>query len=217
MKDMTELRERWETLWHLANGDPRAEQNTFGAVVGCYLRGDRHYHTLDHVLWGLRRIDEIAEHEPCRKTAAGLAMFFHDAVMSFNPGSADDEWRSAEMAVSVLRRARVDAVRIRLVRQLILETAHTAEPTTHEAAVLVDADLSMLGANPEHFDRYEEQVRKEWAHYPDTEYALGRAEVLVRFLEKPRIFTTGYAHAKWEQQAQKNLARSFRKLAGESA
>jgi hypothetical protein len=47
------------------------------------------------------------------------------------------------------------------VHQLIMATCHAALPTTPDQALLVDIDLSILGADSERFDEYEVQVRQE--------------------------------------------------------
>ena len=94
----------------------------------------------------------------------------------------------------------------------MLATSHLAENLKLDEAVLVDADLSMLGASQGDFDVYEERVRREWAAFDDVAFAKGRIAVLQRFLKKRRIFTTDYARDKWEARAQSNLRRSVDKL-----
>jgi|GEM_PF-156281 len=210
-----ELKARWDAMWQSLGAEPLLRDSTFRALEKAYSEG-RHYHTLEHVLWGLRRIDEINEAEPCLALAeVQCAMFFHDAVMSFDGTSGNDELNSAAFAVLKLLAAGTGAFRANRIAELIRATAHTAEPTGHDDRVLVDADLSMLGADPERFDRYEAQVRKEWAAFDDEQFRAGRADVLRRFLAMPRIFHTDYGHAKWEAKARANLERSLAKLTDE--
>ena len=64
---------------------------------------------------------------------------------------------------------------------------------------------------PTEFDRYELQVREEYRFLPDSEWRTGRARVLRRFLDQPRIFLTPELAA-FEAPARANLARSIAQL-----
>jgi predicted metal-dependent HD superfamily phosphohydrolase len=98
------------------------------------------------------------------------------------------------------------------VRDLILATRHAAPPEEHDARYIVDADLSILGAPVEEFDRYEGQVRREYGFVPEAEWRERRPSVLGRFLARARIFQTP-EFARFEAPARANLARSIARLA----
>jgi len=78
---------------------------------------------------------------------------------------------------------------------------------------VVDADLSILGAAPAAFDRYETQVRREYAFVPEAEWRTRRAALLRRFLAQPRLFLTE-EFGRFEAPARANLARSCARLEG---
>ena len=77
---------------------------------------------------------------------------------------------------------------------------------------MLDTDLSILGAPEAEFDRYEAQVRREYAYRTDEEWRQGRMRVLAMFQGRPRIFITE-AFAYLEAPARANLARSLARLA----
>jgi predicted metal-dependent HD superfamily phosphohydrolase len=103
------------------------------------------------------------------------------------------------------------------VTRLIHATAHLAAdrpPGDRETAILLDADLAILGAAPERYARYAGAIRQEYAWVPEAEYRVGRVRVLDRFLARPRIFWTDLAYQEGEQQARANLLAERAALTG---
>ena len=85
--------------------------------------------------------------------------------------------------------------------------------TTADAKLLVDVDLSILGAPPARFDEYEWQVREEYSWMPDWMFRHKRREILEAFLARPRVFNTEHFFTSYEVQARANLERSIKSLA----
>ncbi len=77
---------------------------------------------------------------------------------------------------------------------------------------MVDIDLSIFGQLPERFWQYENQIRKEYEWVPENIFTTKRAEILERFLARPKIFATELFFAKYEKPARVNLAESIRRL-----
>jgi len=210
-----DLRTRFARLWQRLGAAGSADA-CFDLLRDHYSEPARAYHTLEHVWWGLRRVEEIAAHESPNADVAPLelAMWFHDAVMRFGRSAQSDEAASAGVAARLIEAAGLPETLRSQVERLILATAHSdqAPPRAADEAILVDADLSILGADPEAFDEYERRIRREWSHVDDALFRAGRLQVLRRFVSSPRIFTTDYAHGRWELQARTNLERSIQKL-----
>ena len=61
------------------------------------------------------------------------------------------------------------------------------------------------------FDRYERQVRQEYAFVSEPDWRAGRARILRVFLDRPRIFLTP-EFAPLEAPARANLERSIEAL-----
>jgi len=97
---------------------------------------------------------------------------------------------------------------------LIMFTRHAAEPVGIDAQVLVDADLSILGAQPARFQEYEAQVRSEYAWVADAIFRLTRAKILREFLGRPHLYGTAHFQERYEAQARRNLQHSLGYLEG---
>ena len=100
------------------------------------------------------------------------------------------------------------------VRALIMATCHDAVPVEHDARLLVDIDLAILGTEPARFAEYDAQVREEYGWVPGLIYRAKRREVLAGFLNRPAIFDTGWFRERFEVQARGNLVRAIRALSG---
>jgi predicted metal-dependent HD superfamily phosphohydrolase len=167
-------------------------------LVARYGEPHRHYHTWSHVLACLDARERIAPFAPLE---VDVALWFHDAI--YDPRAHDNEDKSAALMIEELGDSAKPAV------PLVLATKHAAIPETEEARIVVDADLSILGADRETFDAYEIAVRKEYAFVPDDAFRVGRAHVLKSFLDRATIFSTQAARDMWERQARDNLKRSL--------
>lgn len=131
-----------------------------------------------------------------------LAVWGHDLV--YDARRDDNEARSADLTDGWLAGKGAPA-RVRAqVRAMILATRHAEAPATREEALLVDADLGILGAPPEQFAAYDAAIRREYAHVPDGVYRPARRAVLQGFLSRPRIYVTP-EFAALEAQAHVNL------------
>jgi predicted metal-dependent HD superfamily phosphohydrolase len=163
----------------------------------------RRYHTREHLAAVLDLVDELAGHA-ADPDIVRLAAWFHDAV--YDPERADNEQRSARLAVRMLadtdlRQADVDQV----VRLVELTATHAPEEDDTNGQVLCDADLAILGAEPERYAAYAAAVREEYAFVPDEFFQAGRAEVLNGLLALPKLFHTPAAHDRFEERARANI------------
>jgi Uncharacterized protein conserved in bacteria len=93
-------------------------------------------------------------------------------------------------------------------------TRHSAAPVGVDAHVLVDADLSILGAPPARFREYEAQVRSEYAWVPDEMFRTTRAQILKELLDRSHLYSTAYFQERYEAQARRNLQHSLQYLEG---
>src|SRR6185312_15436443 len=138
-----------------------------------YAEPHRRYHTWEHVVACLdarRRLTGAALPE------VDLALLFHDAI--YDPMAHDNESRSADLLVEEGRRAWLGEELLQRARPLVEATRHGEDAAdSEEACIVVDADLSILGADPAVFDAYERAVRAEYAAVDDAAYAAGRAAV----------------------------------------
>jgi predicted metal-dependent HD superfamily phosphohydrolase len=205
------LLSRWVTLLVSARGgeegpDPVPHGRK---LISCWSEPQRRYHTVDHLVAVLDRVDELAAHVRGLDTivdidAVLLAAWFHDAV--YRPDRSENEERSAHLAELALSEAGVPPDRTAEAARLVrLTVSHDPEPGDADGELLCDADLAVLAGTPSEYARYAAAVREEFAFVPDDRYREGRADVLRQLLGMPRLFRTAYAREHWEGIARRNL------------
>jgi predicted metal-dependent HD superfamily phosphohydrolase len=184
---------------------------TFRSLVSAYSEKQRHYHTLEHVADCLRHLDTCVAriNEP---NEVELALWFHDAI--YNPLSGKNERKSADWAASFLSTNAANVELAARVHRLIMVTEHNAPTHTNDESILVDIDLSILGADSAIYNVFEQAVRKEYRIVPIFLYRKKRPAVLKGFLERPFIYQNEPFKSEREQQARVNLANAISNLTG---
>jgi predicted metal-dependent HD superfamily phosphohydrolase len=200
------LRSRWQqTVGGFAAARESADA-AFADLVARYGELGRHYHTLEHVAAVLDVVDTLGGTSP----ALQLAVWYHDAV--YGTRAADNEERSADLAGTALAALGVpESVTRETARIILLTKTHRAAEDDGDGRILLDADLSVLGAEPAVYDRYAAAIRQEYAWVPEADYRAGRGRILEGFLARPRIY---YRLDHAEPAARSNLRREIDTLSG---
>ena len=184
------------------------------ALRSRYAEPHRSYHNQTHVDAVLIVVDDLARREKLNdeeKTIVRLAAWFHDAV--YDPRATDNERRSAELARAALSGDEVTAGVADEVARLVIVTAeHAVEPGDVRAAVLCDADLSILASGADRYADYVRGVREEYAFVDDAAFRQGRAAVLRRLLGREHLFATSYGQEQWEHMAREQVADEIASL-----
>ena len=168
-----------------------------------YAEPHRRYHTREHLTAVLDLVDELAGHAAA-PDAVRLAAWFHDAV--YDPERADNEERSARLAARMLADTDLPPGTVEQVVRLVeLTASHAPEDDDPDGQVLCDADLAILGADPEKYAAYAAAVREEYAFVPDEVFKAGRAQVLNSLLALPKLFHTPQARERYEERARGNI------------
>lgn len=173
-------------------------------LVTAWSEPARAYHTLAHLEACLDELPVPAA-DP---DAVELALWWHDAV--YDPTAADNEAKSAAWAERTLTEAGVPELGSRVARLVLATAGH--DDAEGDAAWVLDIDLAVLGRDPSAYDRFEEQVRQEYAWVPEPMFRQGRSRILAGFLARPRIYHTDRFAAR-EGQARTNLTRALARLA----
>ena len=199
---------RWQSTWKELGVTAPAD-DVHAGLIARYQEAHRHYHTVQHLDECFARLDEVdVAIEPAPEVE--LALWYHDAI--YDTHRQDNEAQSAALAHSDGERAGLPEAVLARVDALILATRHDAAPATPDARLLVDVDLAILGAPVEGFDEYERQIGAEYAWVPGPLFRRTRREILEGFLTRPRIYATEAFHARFEDAARANIARSIRAL-----
>lgn len=173
-----------------------------------YEEPHRRYHDLTHLDACLALFEEHRA-SAARVGELLLALLFHDAV--YDPLAHDNEARSAELARAHLTAASAPSDSIERVCAMILDT-RTHEPSSADAALLLDLDLSILGEDPATYDLFERAIRAEFQAVPDAHFVAGRSAVLERFLARPQIYHSVAFREEREAVARHNLTRAIAEL-----
>jgi predicted metal-dependent HD superfamily phosphohydrolase len=221
---MTErLRDRWWTdlgrAWAVTGGpggDRDAADVAYDRIATAYGEPIRRYHTLEHITAVLDVVDDLGaavEVDPGAADAAGihLAAWLHDVV--YDPTRGDNEARSAQLARALLADLGVaDEVIVGAARLIELTATHAVADDDRAGAVLIDADLSILGAPHEVYLHYARCIRGEYGHLSDDTYRDGRIVVLETFAGRDPIFRTAEGRRRFERPAHRNLHAELAEL-----
>ncbi len=207
MSDAAELRTAW--CEHVSASP--AGLVTLDEVVGRHREPQRRYHGVRHVTWVVRHVLDLARCEPVTDLGAVVAAaFFHDAV--YDPRAPDNEEESARLAARTLTDLEWPPARAATVADLIRATADHDARDDGDRAVLIDADLAVLGSDPAAYQAYVRGVRAEYRHVSDEDWRAGRAAVLTRLTARPAIYATASGRTRWESRARANLAAELAAL-----
>ncbi len=205
------LRKRWDELMQrlACENKKNISDRLFDWIVVNYSKPHRAYHNLDHIQQCLDEFDHVRLLAK-DANAVELAIWYHDVV--YDPERDDNEERSSINAVGGAALIQESDEFCSVVRDLVRATKHVKTPADHDAKIIVDVDLSILGQPDEVFDEYEDNIRKEYHFVPDDFFRAGRLNVLQSFLDRPSIYYTDFFRTKYEEQARRNLQRSIEKL-----
>ena len=212
--DDAALAANWGAAWS-ARGRP-APAGLQVELMNAWAEPHRHHHDQRHLreclaLWSRWR--GLGD----RAGEVAVALWFHDAIYDPRASLAgSNELNSAAWAARSLIRAGLASETAQRVHDLVMATQHDAPAALSagvDAQLLVDIDLSILGSPPERFERYDQDVRKEYSWVPGFRYRDQRVQVLQGFLDRPRLYHGEAAVALLEGQARINLAAALSRLA----
>jgi len=218
------VEERLRAQWQAAIRDGRAPgagvpppgqvEDALDRLLARHREPHRRYHTVSHVAAVLDTAEDLlAEVDGADAAAVRLALFFHDAVYAPQAPAGANEAASAALAERELALLGVGTGCAGATSAAIAATADHRLPPDRSptTAVVLDADLAILAAEPARYEAYVTGVRAEYAHVDDEGWRAGRAAVLTAFLDRPVIFVTAPMHAS-EHRARANLAAELSRL-----
>lgn len=218
------MEERLRAQWQAAIRDgrppeagappPRQVEDALDRLLARHREPHRRYHTVTHVAAALDSAEELlVEVGGANAAAVRLALFFHDAIYDPLAAPGANEAASAALAWRELALLGVSTGRAGAASAAIVATADHRLPPDRSptTAVVLDADLAILAAEPARYEAYATGVRAEYAHVDDEGWRTGRAAVLAAFLDRPVIFVTAPMHAS-EHRARANLSAELSRL-----
>ncbi len=166
----------------------------------------RRYHDQRHLASCLAALGALG----CDDRLVHLGAWFHDAVYDGVPGQ--DEERSASLAEDLLGGVLPPQEVAEVARLVRLTATHDTAGDDARGAHLLDADLSILGALPGRYHVYVRDVRLEYGHVPEDDFAVGRAGVLRHLLALDPLYRTPTGAQLWARQAHANMTAELAAL-----
>jgi predicted metal-dependent HD superfamily phosphohydrolase len=218
------VEERLRAQWQAAIRDghapeavaPRPQQveDALDRLLARHREPHRRYHTVTHVAAALDTAEDLlAQVDGADGAAVRLALCFHDAIYDPQAAAGANESASAALAERELAELGLGAGCAAAASAAIMATADHRLPPDRSptTAVVLDADLAILAAEPARYEAYVIGVRAEYAHVDDEGWRTGRAAVLAAFLDRAVIFVTAPMEER-EHRARANLAAELSRL-----
>jgi predicted metal-dependent HD superfamily phosphohydrolase len=175
-------------------------------IFAKYSEHGRHYHTTEHLEQLLAELDEI-RHQIIDWDTVLFALFYHDIVHSAI--GSTNEAESARIAKQRLEEIGYPEEKIAKCESMIMATKLHKPSEDPDTNFFIDADLAVLGQPAADYQQYVEQIRKEYAVFPDLLYDYGRKKMLQHYLKMDCIYKTDFFFNKYESQARKNLENEW--------
>lgn len=205
------LKKEWFQLALKVSNNQEIIENLWNEIEKQYRLKMRHYHNLAHIEHMLSLANSI-ESKIMNYQNLLFAIWYHDII--YKPTRNNNEERSADLAQKRLKLLNIDEKSLKMIQNLIVSTKkHEIILNENEDnAYLLDIDLSILGSDWDSYKNYIQNIRKEYAIYPDFMYKKGRKKVLQHFLERETLYFTKVFQDKFETQARKNLTQEIKML-----
>jgi predicted metal-dependent HD superfamily phosphohydrolase len=205
----TFLKQSWQEITAPYSQSPQVATHLWEELQKAYTSPERHYHTLHHVSHLLHLADQYLP-QIAQPTAFKLAIFYHDAV--YVTTRTDNEEKSAQLAQDRLSALGLPSPEIAAVTEMILATKRHQPSASPDINLLLDFDLSILGAPWPEYLTYTHQIRKEYRQFSDNLYRNGRKKVLQHFLLLESIYKTPDFKARLEASARENMKNEIELL-----
>ena len=187
----------------------KASFDCYDTLYAAYSETHRFYHTVKHIQAMLGHYDVVKDLAE-RPGELELAIWFNDAI--YKVFSKSNELDSAEWAKEFSLSNGYDLEGAERVHGLIMATLHNGMVQDKDQKLIVDIDLTILGASPEVYDEFERNVRKEYKMVPTFIYRKKRKELLKSFLNNASIYNLDYFKEKYESVARHNIKRAIEML-----
>lgn len=191
-------------------------------LIALWSAENRHFHGLRHLADVLNRVDILAE-ETHKADLVRLAAWYHGSVFDSASKAAyanhggENEAASAILAQDQLSELGVPEAAVNRVAYLINQLLrHNPAHGDFDCAVLCDADLGGLAAEPQRYKEYQADVRAEYAHIPTEDFLHARIAIITKLLGRDTLFNSPMG-ASWEDAARQNLSAELQRLKKEQS
>jgi predicted metal-dependent HD superfamily phosphohydrolase/phosphopantetheine adenylyltransferase len=181
--DYERVKIRWFELCGKLAINEENTRNWWEFIAMQYSRSCRFYHTLSH-------IESCYQISGNPTIATELAIFFHDLIYIplKLPGFQTNEEMSAEFFREFHRENSLDSQYLVVADYILATINHVPLVNSQEELEFLDVDLMILASPIEEYDRYADNIRKEYSHVSQNDYCTGRTKVLQSIANHGQIF-----------------------------
>ncbi|MFO0781830.1 MAG: hypothetical protein U0524_02975 [Candidatus Saccharimonadales bacterium] len=199
----------------IAFGAPKANfEKRLTGLQSRYREPWRKYHVMEHPqeMFGelLQHIDQVRN-----PLTIGEAILYHDCVYDPAAPGNRNEQLSSWIGQDELEPIYGYSTAAKVGYYTTATAKHTAniDVSDRDLAFFLDTDLAILGADEERYNRYSNAIAEEYKDVvPPNVYATRRSLVLQKLSTRVSdigVYTTELFRAKYEYQAQENIAREI--------
>ncbi len=200
---MDTLQQEWQSLCADFIKEEAMTEKLWTELSLHYGASSRHYHNFHHIQDLLTQAKRFAASIEDRPVLL-FSIWYHDII--YRPWRQDNELKSAELARKRLAPFDLSKLQVEACfQQILLTKTHDAEAADLDTQLLLDFDLSILGRSQATYERYCQQIRKEYRIFPDFLYRPGRRKALQHFIARPFIYHHPHYREQYEAQARANL------------
>ena len=202
------LQNEWKALASIYTEDKTLISNYWEEIERHYTSKTRHYHNLSHIYNMLLQAEDIKDAIE-DYDAFRFAIWYHDII--YKATKKNNEEKSAEFAQKRLKTFHFDEKRLIIIDNLIKSTQKhdIVLNENNDNAYLLDIDLSILATDWDIYQKYIQNIRKEYAIYPDFMYNKGRKKAMLHYLEREYIYFTQNYKDTFESQARLNIEKEI--------
>jgi len=176
----------------------------FEEVVSMYAEEHRNYHDLKHIdrSLGLHAESGVPD------DALELAIWFHHVI--YDPKVTHNERKSADYFEAHFDNYLWPEALGEVERLIMATDPMIPRRGTNRENLMIDLDLSILGAEPAEYQEYCQTIREEYSFVSEPEYCEGRIKMLENILEDEIFATERFMNL--EPQARSNITKELKKL-----
>jgi len=178
----------------------------FNLVENAYSQPHRAYHNLSHIKACFSCLDKYLEAGGCiaEPDAIELAIWYHDLVYEITI-SGNEEKSANQLAIDMTVLKIPGPTVLEVQRLILLTKTHETADNDLDGQLMLDIDLSILGASQVAYQRYSEGISKEYQFIDSEIYKAARIDILKKFLARHQIYRTSYFFNQLEQKARRNI------------
>jgi predicted metal-dependent HD superfamily phosphohydrolase len=210
----SQVAKAWAVAIERLGGDAVAAARTGIDLERRYRQPHRRYHTYEHIQVVLADADDLAalvDLPGLDRAILTLAVCAHDVVYEARPGK-DEDASAAWVRLALEECDLLPGYRERVAAAVLATAKHSGARNDLAVELLLDADLAILAAPRDAYDRYVADVRMEYSSLDGSSWRRGRASVLENLAQRESLFFTSVARARWESRARANIERELQVL-----